>query len=216
MTQQKPLSPMARIIFGLLCIASGVMPVLAAFDLGPLDRGAIHGPSWLGATAGGILILGGIALLLGQRPRPDSFSYVLFVLIFGAFAAIGNWIAFGPGPRQCEVAIVGSLFESASVANEITCRVGFGIGAAIMDGVLIWMAAGTLRRLAGPGLLPTWIERVGLALLALGLAPIVLPALLFLIGRSLPEAFAHYRATGRWPRNESFIARMKKKRASAS
>jgi hypothetical protein len=41
------------------------------------------------------------------------------------------------------------------------------------------------------------------------LAPIALPWLLFLFGRSLFDGWPAYRATGTWPRNEAFLARRK-------
>ncbi len=207
------LSPWARIAIGAACIAGGTLPVLAAFDVGPLRQSDINGPPWLGIAAGGVFILGGIALLAGERGRKGPLAYALFTLVMGAFAAIGNWIAFGPGPRECSIAITGFLFETASTANEIACRVGFGIGAGIIDGCILWMAGSALRKLIGPGFLPTLIERAGQAVLLIALAPILLPLFAWLIGKSLIEAFFTWRKTGQWPRNESFIARMKQKHA---
>ena len=88
MAAQPPLSPLARIALGLLCIAGGVMPVLASFDLGPLDRSAINGPPWLGFLAGAVFIAAGIAVMLGERLRHGPLSHGLFALVIGSFAAI--------------------------------------------------------------------------------------------------------------------------------
>ena len=208
------LSPWARIAIGTACIAGGALPVLAAFDVGPLRQSDINGPPWLGIAAGGVFILGGIALLSGERGRKGPLAYALFALIMGGFAAIANWIAFGPGPRECSIAIAGFLFETAPTANEIACRAGFGIGAGIINGCILWMTGSALRKLAGPGLLSTLIERAGQAVLLIALAPILLPLFAWLIGKSLIDALFAWRKTGQWPRNESFIARMKQKRAS--
>jgi hypothetical protein len=41
------LSPAGRIFFGLLCIACGLFPALAALDVGPLHSSDIEGPPWL-------------------------------------------------------------------------------------------------------------------------------------------------------------------------
>src|SRR5262245_9167856 len=101
------LSPAGRIAFGLLCIACGLFPALTALDVGPLHSEDIEGPRWLGLVAGGIFIAGGIALMLGDRLRNSIASYGLFALMVGSFAAISNWVAFGPGPRQCAVAFAG-------------------------------------------------------------------------------------------------------------
>ena len=35
-----------RLFFGALSVACGVAPILAAFDVGPLDRGDINGGGW--------------------------------------------------------------------------------------------------------------------------------------------------------------------------
>lgn len=53
-------------------------------------------------------------------------------------------------------------------------------------------------------------------MLLLGLSPIMAPVFAFIIGKGLIEGFATYRAAGQWPRNEAFIARMRKRRASES
>lgn len=213
MAAQPPLSPLARIALGLLCIAGGLMPVLAAFDLGPLDRGAINGPPWLGFLAGAVFIAGGLAVLLGERLRHSPLSHGLVALIIGALAVIASWIAFGPGPRACAVAIAGFLFSSGW-ANEVACRAGFGIGALLLDGFVFILLARAIGVIAGPGALPAAIEKIGGALLLIALTPILVPLLLIGIAKVFVEGFATWRATGRWPRNEAFIQRMKAKRAA--
>lgn len=210
------LSLRGRLFFGLLCLAAGILPVLAAFEIGPLGREAINGPAWLGAAAGGVFIMAGIALLMGEDgSRSDHpLRYVLFACILGALAAIANWIAFGPGPRECSIAIGGVAFESGSPANSFACRAGFGVGAGILDGFLLWLAAGAAQKFGAPAAIATALERLGLVVLGVALAPIAVPMLLFLVGKSLIIAFAAYCRTGKWPRNEAFIARMKAKRAA--
>jgi hypothetical protein len=187
MSRQAPLPPGARIFIGLLCIAGGLMPVLASFDLGPLDRSAINGPPWLGFLAGAIFITGGGALMVGERQRHGLLSWSLTALVIGAFAAIANWIAFGPGPRECAIAVAGLLFASGSSASGIACRAGFGVGAVLLDGFVLWMIAASLRAIVGPGAFPNAIEKTGIALLPLALAPIIVPLLLFPIGKILRE-----------------------------
>ena len=210
MAPPNQLSPIARTALALLCVAAGLIPALAAFDLGPLDSSAINGPPWLGAVAGGMFILVGLAIAAGVTQRSGPVSYCLFAILLAGFACIANWIAFRAGPRQCEIAVAGLLFEIDSRGNEIACRAGFGIGAGLIDAVMIWMSAAALRDLFGEGALPRFVERCGTALFLIALAPILLPLLAWLIGKSLLEAYASYRRTGHWPRNESLIARMKK------
>jgi hypothetical protein len=135
----------------------------------------------------------------------------MLFLIVGAFAAIGNWIAFGPGPRQCSGGFTAFMFTTRRMAAEIECRVAFGFGACIMNGILVWMLAAGLRKVAGPGRLADGLEKFGKGVFLLALSPILIPMLAWLIGKSALEAFLEYRRTGKWPRNEKFIARMKRK-----
>ena len=213
MATQTPMSPAARIFFGLFCIACGTPPALSAFDIGPFSSADINGPPWLGLLAGGVFIAVGIAMLLGNLQRSGPGSYILFSFVLAALTAIANWIAFGPGPRACTIAFAGFFFESDSWANGLACRAGFGIGAAMLDGFMLWMVAKALRDIIGEGPLPNAIEKLGIAFLILAVAPIFLPLLIFPFGRALLEGFRVWRKTGAWPRNEEFIARMKAKSA---
>lgn len=215
MAENKPLSPTARLFVGLFCIAAGVLPILAAFDIGPLHSRDINGPPWLGAAAGGVFLLAGIALLLGDAARKPPLTWVsstIAVLIFAAFAALGNWIAFGPGSRQCSGGFSTFLFSSTRAAAEWECRAAFGIGACVLNGLLVWMLARGLGRLAGPGRLADGLEKLGKGALLIGLSPILVPLLAFVVGKSALEAFLEYHRTGRWPRNEAFIARMRRRK----
>ena len=211
---QKHLSFTVRLVLGLMFAAAGVLPMLAAFDIGPLQQKDINGPPWLAVVAGGIFVLGGISLLAGEKARHHPLSYVLVFAILAGLAAIGNWIAFGPGPRACGAALSTGFFTSSRAGGELECRIAFGVGALIMNGLLVWMLAAGLRKVMGPGPVLDRVEKVSEGILLLSLAPILLPMVIFLAGKSLFEAVRHRMATGQWPRNESFIARMKIRKAA--
>jgi hypothetical protein len=209
---QKHPSFATRLVLGLLFAAAGVLPILAAFDVGPLQQKDINGPPWLGVVAGSLFVLGGIFLMAGEKARDHPLAGVLVFAVIAGLAAIGNWIAFGPGPRACGAAFFTGIFTSSRAGGDLECRIAFGIGALIMNGILVWMLAAGLRRIMGPGPVLDRMERIGQGFLLLALAPILLPMLIFLAGKSLFEAVAHYMGTGQWPRNESFVARMKRKK----
>jgi hypothetical protein len=211
-TTDKALSPIGRGVIGLLFGLAGLFPFLAAFDVGPLRQEDINGPPWLGAVAGGMFMLAGVAVSLGEKARDSLLSHVIALAIIAGFAAVGNWIAFGPGLRECSGGVSGFFFSSSYDLGNIECRSAFGIGAGMVNGMLLWMLAGTIRKLTGPGLLPDLIEKLGKAILLLSLLPILLPLVAVLVGKSFFEAWREYRKTGKWPRNEAFIARMKKPR----
>ncbi|MEZ5613793.1 MAG: hypothetical protein R3E35_01105 [Rhodocyclaceae bacterium] len=215
MKQTGPLSPLARGLIALFFLASGALPILAAFDVGPVRARDINGPPWLGLAAGGIFALAGIVVLVGEARHKPPLSWLVAAagaLILVAFAAIGNWIAFGPGPRACSAGIGTLLFSASRSAGEWECRIAFGIGAIALDGLCAGAALRGLGKLAGPGRLGGGFEKLGDGLVFLGLLPILLPLLLFAIVKSAATAFAEYRRTGKWPRNEAFIARMKRRR----
>lgn len=210
--ESAPLSARARWFFGLFTVALGLAPMLAAFDVGPLHSRDINGPPWLGFVAGGIFVLGGLGVIAGERARNHPLSWVMFFAVIAGFAAIANWIAFGVGTRQCSVGISGFMFTTTRAAAEIECRIAFGIGAGMMNGILLWSLGGGLAKLMPGSRLARLVERVGQGVLLVALLPILVPVFAVLIAKSLFAAAREYHETGKWPRNEAFIARMKAKR----
>lgn len=194
-----------RWFVALFALISGALPMLAALDVGPLSRDDINGPPWLGFVAGGIFFLLGLTLL---APRQRALRVLLPVATGGGLAAIGNWIAFGAGMRECTGSISGYSYDS----GDLGCRIAFGYGALMLDSMLIWGTGALLVRRYGPRLLPSGIEKLGKGLFFLTIAPLLLLLLLMAVGKGFADGFHVWRKTGRWPRNEAFIARMKMRR----
>lgn len=205
-----PLSPRARLILAIALVIAGLFPILAAFDLGPLHRRDINGPPWLGFAAGAVFTLAGLSVATGQASR--AVSTLLSILILAGFAAVGNWIAFGPGVRACGAFAAMSFLGFSRQAGDIECRVAFGVGALILDGVLFFIAGTMTAKLLPPGRAAKAVEKISTAVLLASLAPILAPLLLFVLVKSLVEAVLTRIKTGSWPRNEEFIARMRLKR----
>lgn len=212
MASSPPLSPAARLALGALCIAAGVLPILAAFDVGPFHQRDIHGPPWLAGVAGGIFVVAGIAMFMGESGRKGWLSQVLFFCLLGAFAAIGNWIAFGPGPRECSGGFTAFWFSSRHAAAEFECRAAFGFGALIMDGTLVYLLAQLPKKLLGATTVTNLIEKFGQGVLLVSLLPLLLPLLVFGIVSAIFAGLREYLKTGKWPLNEEFIERMKKRK----
>lgn len=194
-----------RWFVALFCLASGGIPMLAAFDVGPLSRDDINGPPWLGVVAGGIFFLLGLALL---APRQRVLAALLPVGMIAGLAAIGNWIAFGAGTRECTTSISGFFFDS----GDLECRIAFGVGALMLDSMLLWGAGALLVKHFGAGPVPSGIEKLGKGLFFVTILPFLLLLLLITAGKGFADGFRVWRETGRWPRNEAFIARMKARR----
>lgn len=209
MDNPQKLSPLQRLTFGLTTLAVGLFPMLGAFDIGPLHREDINGPPWLAFVAGGLFFLAGVSILVG-RIAPLA-SSALTVLMLAAFAAIGNWIAFGAGERHCSGDLSLGLLWGEGDLSGLGCRIPFGLGALMVNGMLGYVAAVTLQKaLGGPPRLARLVKWAQWGLLAC-LAPVLVPLLLFVVVRSGVGAMGVRLKTGAWPRNEAFIARRKAK-----
>jgi hypothetical protein len=204
------MSPALRVLLGLAVIACGVFPILAAFDVGPLHSSEINGPPWLGVVAGGIFVLGGFAVWAGDAmTRHPWIGTSIGTLVLAGLASLGNWIAFGAGPRECSGGVSGIITHEWQ-AGEIECRAAFGMGALMIDGMLVWGLGTWLRKRGLEGPFSTWIEKLGKGMLMIAIAPVILLLIAGLSGKAFFEAFLTFCRTGKWPRNEAFIARKKK------
>ena len=144
MSDKRPATRKEMLVIGLIAGGAGLFFVLVGLGIVPPPGGtkALHAPLWVVFCAGLTFLLGGGALLLhlmsGAKPTDDDFPagapqwmrvvrYLAMVAIFVSFAAIGSWVAFGPGDRAFTV----SVPFGSGPASEIVGRVAFGIGAII-------------------------------------------------------------------------------------
>ena len=188
-------------------VAAGLLPMLAAFDIGPLGREDINGPPWLGFVAGGIFAAAGLALIAG--PQAPLANGLFGILALAGLAAIGNWIAFGAGVRACSGSISLPWLWNESDLSGLACRIPFGLGALITDAFLCYMVVAMLQKLLGG---PPHLARVLKAaewLILASLAPFLLLLLAIALLGGAAGAVKTRLTTGAWPRNEEFIARQK-------
>jgi hypothetical protein len=209
MPPSPPLSSRASLLIGLLFVASGIFPMLAAFDIGPLGREDIQGPPWLGLAAGGTFVAAGLAIIAG--PRAPLLNGLFAILVLSGLAALGNWVAFGAGERICSGSISLPWSWGEGDLAGLACRIPFGFGALIMDAFLCWMIVSTLQKaLGGPPRLAGLLKAAEWLMFA-SLAPVLLPMVLILFAGVALSAIKSRLFTGAWPRNEEFIARQKSK-----
>lgn len=207
MKQAQQLTPGAAHLIGLLFVAAGILPMLAAFDVGPLGREDINGPPWLGFAAGGIFVSAGLAVMAG--PQAPLVGGLFGALALAGLAAIGNWIAFGAGERACSGSISLPGLSSHSDFSGLGCRIPFGFGALITDAFLCYMIASMLQKvLGGPPRLAGLLKAAEWLILAT-LAPILLLLLIGILLSGAVGALKTRMSSGAWPRNEAFIARQK-------
>lgn len=207
MKQTRQFTPGASLLFGLLFVASGIFPMLAAFDIGPLGREDIQGPPWLGFVAGGIFVAAGLAIIAG--PRALLLNSLFAILALAGLAALGNWVAFGAGERVCSGSLALPWLWGEGDFSGLACRIPFGLGAVITDAFLCWMIVATLQKaLGGPPRLARLLKAAQWLILV-SLLPILLPLLIVLLAGVALGAVKTRVTTGAWPRNEGFVARQK-------
>jgi hypothetical protein len=153
--------PSRRTTIGVGAIAAAIGFFIVLVGLGVLPPpGKANAPMWVVMLAGLCFLLAGMGVLIpaavtgkvrsdGELPEGAPywlrlFQYLLVLAIFAALAAIGSFVAFGPGTRSFSVSV---SLVSTSGGSEIFGRVAFGIGAIITWLCLILVAVGGWRKL---------------------------------------------------------------------
>jgi hypothetical protein len=139
-----------QLAIGALTAATGLYFVLVGLHaLPPPSRS--HAPAWIVVLCGLVFLAGGLAVVARgaagmndqQRDMPESAPFwarVIYwlapVVAAGGLAAIGTWVAFGPGERHFSISgpIAGPLGDDIG-------RVVFGLGA-----ILTWLLVAALAR----------------------------------------------------------------------
>jgi hypothetical protein len=158
MSTTAELTPRARLVFGLVAMAAGLAPMALGAGLIAPKPGSMRAPEWVVFLAGCTFFLAGWLILLSQRwVRTRGF---LGGLLLTGFAAVFDWIAFGPGERHFSGGLsIGPLSTSGS-SGELTGRVVFGIAAASMSLFALWVWGGWLRSLLEPDPAPSIASEV--------------------------------------------------------
>lgn len=149
--------------FGAAALAFGAFVMLAGAGVVP-ERvlGKAHAPGWVVVACGLAFFIAGAAILLQSAGGADAngrlaptaprwmaaAQYLLVLTILVVFAAIGSWVAFGPGERPISVNLGGLPLGRAP---EYFGRAVFGLGAALLWLCVAVMTASGLRRLRNRG-----------------------------------------------------------------
>lgn len=191
-----PLSSRASMLLGLLFVVSGIFPMLTAFDIGPLGREDIQGPSWLSFVAGGSFAAAGLAII--AEPGAPLWNRLFATLALAGLAAVGNWVAFGAGARVCSGSTSLSWAWGEGDFAGLACRIPFGIGAVMTDAFLCWMVAATLQKaLGGPPRLARLLKAAEWLILA-SIAPLLLVLVAMVIVTAVAGAVRTRWTTGAW------------------
>jgi hypothetical protein len=152
-----------NIAIALCTIAIGAYVTFAVAGLAPLPQGSrgINGPVWIGVLCGAAFVLAGLLVLSrglagdgsfeGAMPADAPFwlrltQYVCALILFAVFAAVGTWVAVGPGTRTFNMSVPWFFSDEFS---ESFGRFAFGVGALITWACTIAVAVTGARKLFG-------------------------------------------------------------------
>src|SRR5215510_10634900 len=161
MSQTDTPADKSTIACGLLTVAMGAFLALQTSGLvnvGTRTEG--DAPTWIGVCAGLIFIAGGLAVVLQSLPFAKfaaggdfsadtptwvrSVTLALVLTIVGGLAAIGGWVAFGPGTRHFQVV---GMFIGSDRIDDALGRAIFGVGTVLTGLIFVVFAITGARRL---------------------------------------------------------------------
>jgi hypothetical protein len=153
MTNSIDKSFVKQLVFGSIFIFAGAFIFLTAIDVIHAPDENFNAPRWVIAAvglafalAGAMVIVKGLESGFGDDPiyKWISTGMILAFLVF--FAAPFNWVAFGPGERSFSGSTsIGPIAVNQSGASDFGGRMAFGIGAILMDILIIYILFRLLR-----------------------------------------------------------------------
>jgi len=126
-------------LFALLFIVVGLFIVAISAGWIPADNADINAPLWLLATVGGIFMLAGVMIIIGQNNR---YNDLLAAVLMAGMGMIGGWVAVYSASGD----ISGGIFLLPSEANVMLGRILFGTGSLICFAMATWAASRFIRR----------------------------------------------------------------------
>jgi hypothetical protein len=138
-------SILTTVLCGAVSVLLGSFYLLQGAGVIVMAPPAHDGDNGLALCVGAAFIAGGAATILTtvRGPFAQTAINLLALVIVVCFAAIGGWIALGPGEHgfASPFAIFGHR------ANEISGRIAFGLGALISLAIAMAMARGLVQAL---------------------------------------------------------------------
>ncbi len=125
-----------------IAIALGLMTIMIALDIIPVEPEKVHAPAWLIGLAGAVFIFGGLAIGF----RTNELLVSLFGnLIVASFAAVAAWVALDGSSDQFS----GGIPFLPNEVNVKIARVVFGSGSILCALMLIPGVRHLLKLLRG-------------------------------------------------------------------
>jgi hypothetical protein len=163
-----------RLVMGGAFTLAGIAMEAVALGMIPVDPSSIHAPMWVIGTAATVFILPGLWILFAGTTVGRVLEVVVGPVVLVGLLSVLHWVAFGAGVRQCTGGFSIPFFSARGPVGDLECRVAFGYGALLFDGIL----AGTIlssfakKKLEGRSL--RLADGVASALIFIPLAPFIL------------------------------------------
>lgn len=145
------------LLAGLFAAIVGIWIVLLAADVIPIEDQAFSAPRWIAGLAGGAFMIGGLLAVLialpasGRARLVKSLQTTAGLALLVTFAVIGNWVAFGAGERSFSGGGGAGPLGISTNSGEWFGRAAFGLGAVLIDLILLLILVRGFRRQAGAG-----------------------------------------------------------------
>lgn len=101
----------------------------------------LHAPAWVAYAACSAFVFAGLTIMAYEFSLHRTHAWLVAACLT-ALLVPGGWVAFGPGVRECSVAI--PFFTT--VGSDLLCRGAFGLGAVIAAALLVWVVLRALRQ----------------------------------------------------------------------
>lgn len=126
-----------RLLGGFFSAMAGVLT--AAMIYRYLEQ--LHAPAWVAYVACAAFVFAGLTIIAYEFALRRTHAW-LAAACTAALLVPGGWVAFGPGVRECSVAV--PFFST--VGSDLLCRGAFGLGAVIVAALLVWVVLRALRQ----------------------------------------------------------------------
>jgi hypothetical protein len=154
---EQAMSPNGRVICGLFSAGTGLLMLLFGLGVLPFTPRPGEAPLWVMAAAGLMFLLVGVSITIGafqgvsqngELPENTDWRLRIFYYMAGlaavvALAAIGSWVAFGPGARAFSGP---GMFLLSRETNNIIGRIVFGFGTLLTWLCVLVFAIGGARK----------------------------------------------------------------------
>ena len=126
-----------RLLGGFLSSSAGLLTAAMIY----LHPENLHAPAWVAYAACAAFVFAGLTIIAYEFALHRTHAW-LSAACTVALLVPGGWVAFGPGVRECSVAV--PFFSTAG--SDLLCRGAFGLGAVIIAALLVWVVLRALRQ----------------------------------------------------------------------